>query len=75
MTAVPRLNPRRDDLAPARRQRPVPMLTVAEVARELRVSAMTVYRLVHTREIASVRVGHAIRIPETALAAYLGREE
>ena len=32
-------------------------LTVAEVADEMRVSRMTVYRLVHSGEIPAVRVG------------------
>jgi excisionase family DNA binding protein len=65
--------PTRDE-AHARRQPPVPLLTVAEVAAALRVSKMTVYRLVHAKEIASVRVGRNFRIAETAVAAYLGRE-
>ena len=51
------------------------MLTVQEAAEQLRVSKMTVYRLCEAREIASVRVGRSIRIPEPALAAFLGREE
>lgn len=33
------------------------LLTVEEVARELRVSAMTVYRLIHAKELQAVRAG------------------
>lgn len=46
-------------------------LTVAEVAAAMRVSRMTVYRLVHSGELASVQVGRSFRIPEHAVHAYL----
>jgi excisionase family DNA binding protein len=46
-------------------------LTVAEVAALMRVSRMTVYRLVHSGELASVRVGRSFRVPERAVHAYL----
>ena len=46
-------------------------LTVAEVASLMRVSRMTVYRLVHSGELASVRVGRSFRVPERAVHAYL----
>ncbi len=46
-------------------------LTVAEVAGLLRVSKMTVYRLVHSGELASVRVGRSFRVPERAVDEYL----
>ena len=46
-------------------------LTVAEVAALMRVSKMTVYRLVHSGELASVRVGRSFRVPERAVHAYL----
>lgn len=39
-------------------------LTVAEVAAIMRVSKMTIYRLVHTGELASVRVGQSFRVLE-----------
>jgi excisionase family DNA binding protein len=48
-------------------------LTVAEVAAVMRVSKMTVYRLVHSGELASVRVGRSFRVPERAVHAYLGQ--
>jgi excisionase family DNA binding protein len=48
-----------------------PVLTVAEVAEALRVSTMTVYRLVSTGELSGLRVGKNIRIRATDLDAYL----
>jgi excisionase family DNA binding protein len=44
-------------------------LTVAEVAEMMRVSTMTVYRLVKSGELPAVRFGRSYRIPETAVAA------
>lgn len=49
----------------------VRFLTVAEVAAVMRVSKMTVYRLVHSGELASVRVGRSFRVPERAVHDYL----
>lgn len=49
----------------------VRFLTVAEVAALMRVSKMTVYRLVHAGELAAVRVGRSFRVPENAVHAYL----
>ena len=46
-------------------------LTVAEVARLMRVSRMTVYRLVHSGELPAVRVGRSFRVPERAVHDYL----
>ncbi|KGM13539.1 helix-turn-helix domain-containing protein [Cellulomonas bogoriensis] len=46
-------------------------LTVAEVADTMRVSRMTVYRLVHAGELPAVRVGRSFRVPQDALDAYL----
>ena len=43
-------------------------LTVAEVAEMMRVSNMTVYRLVHSGELPAVRFGRSFRIPESAVA-------
>lgn len=47
------------------------MLTAAEVAKRLKVSKMTVYRLVEADELPFVRVGRSIRIPEVGLNRYL----
>ncbi len=49
----------------------VRFLTVQEVAQIMRVSKMTVYRLVHSGELASVRVGRSFRVPERAVNDYL----
>lgn len=49
----------------------VKFLTVAEVATLMRVSKMTVYRLVHSGDLAAVRVGRSLRVPEQAVHAYL----
>jgi excisionase family DNA binding protein len=42
-------------------------LTVAEVALLMRVSRMTVYRLVHAGELPAVRFGRSFRVPESAV--------
>jgi len=55
-------------------ERPLPevrFLTVAEVAAVMRVSKMTVYRLVHAGELPAVRVGRSFRVPEQAVHDYL----
>lgn len=49
----------------------VNFLTVAEVAAIMRVSKMTVYRLVHAGELPAVRVGRSFRVPEQAVHDYL----
>ncbi|MDT7728174.1 MAG: hypothetical protein QOI21_4750 [Actinomycetota bacterium] len=49
----------------------VQFLTVAEVATLMRVSKMTVYRLVHSGELPAVRVGKSFRVPEKAVHDYL----
>ena len=46
-------------------------LTVAEVAQVMRVSKMTVYRLVHSGEMPAVRFGRSYRVPEQAVEQYL----
>lgn len=43
-------------------------LTVGEVAQMMRVSTMTVYRLVHSGELPAVRFGRSFRIPESAVS-------
>ena len=49
----------------------VRFLTVAEVAALMRVSKMTVYRMVHAGELPAVRVGRSFRVPEKAIQDYL----
>lgn len=46
-------------------------MTVAEVAQTMRVSRMTVYRLVHSGDLPAIRVGKSFRVPEPALMQYL----
>ena len=49
----------------------VRFLTVAEVATIMRVSKMTVYRLVHSGELEAIRVGRSFRVPEQGVYQYL----
>ncbi len=49
----------------------VRFMTVAEVAASMRVSKMTVYRMVHNGDLAAVRVGRSFRVPERAVDDYL----
>ncbi|KMY22973.1 DNA binding domain-containing protein, excisionase family [Actinobaculum suis] len=46
--------------------------TVAEVADLVRVSRMTVYRMVHSGELPAVRVGGSYRVPVSAVEDLLG---
>ena len=46
-------------------------LTVAEVAKQLRVSNMTVYRLIKAGEMRAVRVGRGYRLKEDDVRRYL----
>lgn len=47
------------------------LLTVTEVAKNFRVSKMTVYRLIEHGELPAARIGRSLRIPEQAVRAYL----
>ena len=47
------------------------LLTAAEVAEQLRVSTMTVYRLIRRGELPAVRVGRNYRVREGDLEAFL----
>jgi excisionase family DNA binding protein len=49
----------------------VKFLTIAEVASVMRVSKMTVYRLVHSGELPAVRVGRSFRVSEEDVNEYL----
>jgi len=49
----------------------VRFLKVSEVAALLRVSKMSVYRLIHAGELEAVRFGRNFRVPEQAVNAYL----
>jgi excisionase family DNA binding protein len=47
------------------------LLTVAEVANVMRVSRMTVYRLIRRGQLQAIRVGRNYRVREDDLSAYL----
>ena len=49
----------------------VDFYTVAEVAARMRVSKMTVYRLVHGGELPAARVGRSFRVPRRAVEDHL----
>ena len=51
--------------------RPFSFRPVTEFAAIMRVSKMTVYRLVHGGELSAVRVGRSFRVPEPAVREYL----
>lgn len=46
-------------------------MTVSEVARHLRVSNMTVYRLINSGQLPAVRVGRGYRMREDDVRRYL----
>lgn len=46
-------------------------LTVSEVADVMRVSKMTVYRLIHSGQMPAVRFGRSYRVPEGAVEKYV----
>lgn len=52
----------------ANQNSPVRFLTVQEVADLMRVSTMTVYRMVHAGEIPAIRFGRSFRIPANAVS-------
>ena len=49
-------------------------LTVLEVADQLRVSTMTVYRLIKSGELRAARVGKSYRLSEEDIDAYLAKQ-
>ena len=51
----------------------VKLLTIAEVAAMMRVSKMTVYRLVHNGELPALRVGRSFRVTEDDVHEYIER--
>ena len=48
-------------------------LTVQEVAELMRVSTMTVYRLIKAGDLRAARVGRSYRVRSTEVDAYLDR--
>jgi excisionase family DNA binding protein len=66
----------RSATCPRERTRPVaqlgePLLTVGEVAAIMRVSNMTVYRLIKAGQLSAVRVGKNYRIRQRDVDSYL----
>jgi excisionase family DNA binding protein len=47
------------------------LLTVAEIAAQMRVSKMTVYRLVQSGALTGIRFGRSYRVSETSVQQYL----
>ena len=47
------------------------LLTASEVAHMLRVSTMTIYRLLRAGELRAVRIGRSYRFRESDILAYL----
>lgn len=50
---------------------PVGFLTAAEVAARLRLSTMTVYRLIHAGELPATRIGRSFRLRATDVDRFL----
>ena len=50
-------------------------VTVKEMAEELRLSPMTIYRLVQAGEIPAYRVGRSFRVTTAAFKAYKERSK
>jgi excisionase family DNA binding protein len=46
-------------------------MTVKEIATEMRVSKMTVYRLIEAKKLPSVRIGSSFRVPQKAVTDYI----
>ncbi len=46
-------------------------MTVSEVADVMRVSKMTVYRLIHAGDLPAIRVGKSFRVPQAAVSHLL----
>jgi excisionase family DNA binding protein len=65
------MNPMRSERPEKNEPATVQFLTVAEVAARMRVSKMTVYRLVHGGELPAARVGRSFRVPRRAVEEHL----
>lgn len=48
-----------------------PVLKVAEVAQHLNCDRNTVYALINDNKLRTIRLGRVIRVPESALAAFI----
>ncbi|HSU71694.1 MAG TPA: helix-turn-helix domain-containing protein [Micrococcaceae bacterium] len=47
------------------------LLSVSDIAEHLKVSKMTVYRLIRSGKLDAVRIGHSFRVTLTAVEAYV----
>ncbi|MBS2964953.1 helix-turn-helix domain-containing protein [Actinocrinis puniceicyclus] len=66
------MNPQQSvDAPPAAELDELSLLKVGEVAEVMRVSKMTVYRMVHSGELPTLRVGRGFRVPAKAVREYL----
>ena len=49
--------------------------TVGEVAETMRVSRMSIYRLIHAGDLQSLKVGHNFRVTQAALDSFLAQAD
>jgi excisionase family DNA binding protein len=47
------------------------LLSVSDIAEHLKVSKMTVYRLIRSGKLDAVRIGHSFRVTLSAVEAYV----
>jgi excisionase family DNA binding protein len=47
------------------------LLSVSDIAEHLKVSKMTVYRLIRSGKLDAIRIGHSFRVTLTAVEAYV----
>lgn len=47
------------------------LLSLSEVCKQTSISRSTLYRLIHNRRIKVVKIGRAVRIPETEIDAFI----
>jgi excisionase family DNA binding protein len=72
-TASNNTNGEHDVRRPGSRSAPIELLTVPEVMAALRLSRATVYDLIRSRQLRTVKIGRCRRIPPDELTAYLAR--
>lgn len=49
--------------------------TVGEVAETMRVSRMSIYRLIHAGDLQSLKVGHNFRVTQAALDSFVAQAD
>lgn len=50
-------------------------MSVAEIAKKWSVSRMTVYRMIHSGELPSIRIGRSIRVKREHVDQYINQGE